>query len=224
MYKTNRQDVPIDIIPCLPPGLSFLRIAHVLPQLGLVNIYLNDRPVIRANYLDFSPYFPIVPGIYDFRFYSPQNNTLLFEIDDLEVPTDQISTLVVTGDLENLGVVQVLSDINQRVDADETKIRIFNLTLDKLAFNINSSNYNNSGELQERSGTNYLEIPPGEARLQVQRPNGNIQSLNLTLNPGRIYTIYVAESLDPTSPSYELGNILQFIQVVDGNTILHKCI
>jgi hypothetical protein len=224
MYKNNRQNVPLDIIPCLPPGFSYLRIAHILPQLGLVSVYLNDRPVIFANYLDFSPYFPVVPGIYDFSFYSPSNNTLLFEIKNLEVPTDQLSTLVVTGSLENLRVLQVIDDINQKVDADETKVRIYNLTLDKIAYNIASSNYNNSGELLYRSGTNYLEIPPGVGKLQIQLPNGNTQSLNINLNPGRIYTIYVAESLDPTSPSYELANILQFIQVVDGNTVLTKCI
>ena len=224
MYKNNRQEVPLNIIPCLPPGSSFLRVANILPQLGLVNVYLNDRPVITANYLDFSPYFPVVPGIYNFRFYSPLDNTLLFEIRDLEVPTDQLSTLVVTGSLENLQVLQVIDDINQRVNADETKIRIFNLTTDKIAYNISSTGYNRSGELLYRSGTDYLEITPGEGKLQVQLPNGNIQALNLSLNPGRIYTIYIAESLDPTSPSYELGNILQFIMVVDGNTTLHKCI
>jgi len=224
MYKNNRQDVPLDIIPCLPPGFSFLRVAHILPQLGLVNVYLNDRIVIRANYMDFSPYFPVLPGIYDFKFYSVLDNTLLFEINDLEVPPNQLSTLVVTGSLENLQVLQVIDDINENVELDETKIRIYNLTLGKIAYGISSSSYNNAGELLHGSGTDYLDIPPGESRLQVQLPNGNTQALNLSLKPGRIYTVYIAESLDPTSPLYMLGNILQFIQVVDGNTILNKCI
>jgi hypothetical protein len=224
MYKNHRQDVPMDIIPCLSAGFTFLRVAHILPQLGLVSVYLNDKPIILANYLDFSPYFPVIPGVYDFKFYSPLNNTLLFEIKNLEVPPNQLSTLVVTGSLENLRVLEVIDDINERVDADETKVRIFNLTTDKIAYNISVNSYNDSGELLYRSGTDYLEAPPGEAVLQVQLPNGKAQTVNLDLNPGRIYTIYVAESLDPTSPAYKLGNILQFIQVVDGNTALIKCI
>jgi hypothetical protein len=224
MYKNHRQDVPIDVIPCLAPGFTFLRIAHILPQLGLVSVYLNDKPIILANYLDFSPYFPVIPGVYNFRFYSPLNNTLLFEIKNLEVPANQLSTLVVTGNLENLRVLEVIDDINEKVDADETKVRVFNLTTDKIAYNISLNNYNNSGELLYRSGTNYVKTSPGEAVLQVQLPNGKTQTINLDLNPGRIYTIYVAESLDPTSPSYKLGNILQFILVVDGNTAIIKCI
>lgn len=224
MYKNHRQDVPIDIIPCLSPGFTFLRIAHILPQLGLVSVYLNDKPIILANYLDFSPYFPVIPGVYNFRFHSPLNNTLLFEIKNLEVPPNQLSTLVVTGSMENLSVLQVIDDINEKVDADETKVRVFNLTTDKIVYNISSNSYSDSGELLYRSGTNYFKAHPGEGVLEVQLPNGKSQTVNLELNPGRIYTIYVAESVDPTSPAYKLGNILQFIHVVDGNTALIKCI
>lgn len=222
--QKNRQIVPLDIIPCLPPGFSFLRISHLLPQLGLVSVYLNDRPIIQLNYKDFSSYFPVVPGTYNFRFYSTKDNTLLFEIKDLEVPTNQLFTIVITGSLQNLQSLLVTDDINQRVDSDETKVRIYNLTLSKISASISSSAYNKYGELLQETGTSYLDIVPGVASLQVQLPNGNTQTTNLNLSPGRIYTIYIAESLDPTSPFYKQGNILQFIQVVDGNTLLVKCI
>ena len=221
MNINNRQDIPLEIIPCLTTGFSFLRLAHILPQLGIVSVYLNDIEVMLENYLDFSPYFPVVPGNYNLRFYSPLDNTLLFEIKNIEIQPNQLSTFVITGSKENPQAFQIIDDINERVKIDETKLRIFNITSDKITFNISSGTYNNSGEVLYGSSTNYLQIPPDECRTEITLPDNTTQGANVMLNPGRIYTMYIAQNLDTTTQQKEL---LKFILVVDGNTAINKCI
>jgi len=109
---------------------------------------------------------------------------------------------------------------------DQTKFRIFNLDSFAITFDIALPTGLVSTALSSGSGTSYTRIVPGSYRLHVHshNPITPTKSVIIPFNPGRIYTIYIVPSIDPSSSIYNQANIPQVIMVIDGNTCFNKCI
>jgi len=215
----NRQYAYEDLGPCLIPRYSFVRVFNSIAQCPGVDIYKDDGLLIATNvgYRVITPYFPVRGGVYNIKIYlAGSKDTLLSEINELQIIGEQIITFVISGTLENMDITVVIDDINQNVFPDRAKTRVADFTLKTLSFTMTSGPNRFTGELNINQNSEYiLEIVP------YQRNNSI--SVRVNISPGRIYTFYILESVPPTSPFYEEGNIYQVIQVVDGNTYFEKC-
>lgn len=211
------------IIPCLIPQYSFIRFFNSMPESPAIDIYVNDQLLIASNtYKGITPYFPALAGVYNIQVYlTGTKDTPIIEIKEVQIYQGQIITLVIAGTITNIEIVTAVDDINQTIKPDESMVRIFNLTHDFLTYSIGSMIY--SG-LVSYKGTGYIKMSPGPYTLEVRPPHrSHIIAVKVSLTPGKIYTIYILESVRPDSPQYQSANIYQILQVVDGNTILKKC-
>ena len=144
------------------------------------------------------------------------------EFTEVELYGEQILTFAITGTVDDMQLVTIIDDINIKINPDEAMVRIFNLTHDVLTYDI--VNYIFSS-LSSNEGTEYTKINPGRYLLEIRPPHRSHKiAINITIKPGKIYTIYILESMPPNSPQYQYANIYQVIQVVDGNTVFKKCI
>jgi hypothetical protein len=211
------------IIPCLIPNYSFIRLFNSMPESPALDIYINDEFIIARNiaYKGITPYFTVESGVYNIQIYlTGTKDNPIIELKQVQIYQDQILTLLLVGTANNIELVTAVDDINQTVNPDESMIRIFNLTRDYLTYSIGSIY---SG-LSSKTGTEYISISPGAYKLEINPPHRSHKiSITVIINPGKIYTIYILESVPPDSPQYEFSNIYQILQVVDGNTLLKKC-
>jgi hypothetical protein len=219
----NRQIIYELLNPCLDEQASMARVFNAAPGLSSMDLYINDLPRIwNVEYKEISNYIPTRPGPRNTKLYQTQTNDLLLELPNIDVPSGQIITAAVFGSSNNLQYMPIVDDINETIKPDKTKLRFYNLDAFDVAFSFTSSIGSTSRSLASGIGTEYIQVNPGEYRLQIRSTN----PINMTLNlkPGRIYTIYIIGSVSPDSPSYSHLNIPQVILSVDGNTLFNKCI
>lgn len=211
--------------PCVDDQACIARAFNALPGLSAIDIYSNDSPRIEnLQYRHISNYMPSRLSQGNLQIYNSKNNELLLEIPDYKLPNGQIITCAAFGSVNNIKFIQIIDDINETVMPDETKIRCYNLDGSLIKFSV-TQNISISRTLDSGKGTEYTKISPGEYRLEFGSPNQNIPSknINITFNPGRIYTLYFVGSVSPDSKNYAQLNIPQLVLTVDGNTLFSKC-
>ena len=93
-----------------------------------------------------------------------------------------------------------------------------------MEFTLSSPSGSSTIALDSGSGSNYTQIDPGSYSLALTIPGQRPKTINIIFNPGRIYTVYIINSISPDTPGYDQANIPQVILVVDGNTIFTKCV
>ena len=228
MFYNPRQVIHELINPCTPPQYSFIRGLQGIPELPPVDVYVNG--MLRAKnlgYKDLTPYMPSGSEKNDVQiFLAGTKEKPLLDIKELPSQRGQIITFVILGSVEDIKLLPIVDDINEKIMPDETKIRFYNLDSSNISFDMTMANGSISKSLGFAEGTEYTEINPGDHRFEVRSSNPNIRpiTMNITLKPGRIYTVYITGSVDPHSPKYAQGNIPQIILAVDGNTTLTKCL
>lgn len=173
--------------------------------------------------MQLTDYIPTVPGNRNVKIYSSQNNTLLLEIPTIEIPFGQIMTGAFYGMPNGLRFLSITDDINETVMPDETKVRFYNLNAYAITFTLTPTVGLESRALASGEGTSYSRINPGEYNLQITFSNQRPKNVKIRFNPGRIYTLYIISSINPSSPDYLQSNIPQIVLVVDGNTLYDKC-
>ena len=196
-----------------------VRTLNAIPGSGSIDLLVNNVPfLLGLEFMELSIYRPALPLVGDVTYYPSGNrDNLLLELKNYELLGGQIMTFALTDFSKGMEVVPIVDDINQRVAPDETKVRVYNLDATNLAFTLGTLSRN----LLPGTGTEYIGINPGRYKLNVKTTSQ--KSMNINLNPGRIYTIYILGSINAKSPSYKTGNIPQVILAVDGNTVFDKC-
>ena len=219
----HRELIDESIIPCLIHNYSFIRLFNSMPESPALDIYINDEFIIARNiaYKGITPYFPLQSGVYNIQIYlTGTKDNPIVELKQVQIYQDQIITVLIVGTADNLELVTAVDDINQTIKPDESMVRIFNLTHDYLTYGIG----NIYSGLLSNKGTEYIKMSSGDYKLEIRPPHRSHKiSITVSINPGKIYTIYVLESVPPNSPEYKFYNIYQILQVVDGNTVLKKC-
>ena len=228
MYSC-RQMITYELkVPCITPESSLIRGFQALPELPSVDVYLNDIWVGRNfQYKDMSPYNASCFTSCNFKIFPAGNrNQMLADIKNIRVPLGQIITFVITGSIDNINMFPIIDNINESITPDQTKIRFYNLDNSVISFQMSLPDGSINNSLSYLKGTGYNLINPGSHRFQLTSDNPNLQpiDINIDLNPGRIYTLYVVGSMNPNSPGYKTGNIPQIILSVDGNTLYKKCV
>jgi len=186
--------------------------------------------IIARNfkYKDMTQYMPTCPENYHVQFFwAGTKDNPIVDIKGITIPQGQVITLALSGSIQDIKAIPIIDDINETIMPDQTKIRFYNLDNSTISFDMamaNKSSISRSLSFGER--TNYNLISPGEYRFELRSSISNIKPLNINidLKSGRIYTLYITGSIDPSSSAYSMGNIPQIILSVDGNTLLKKCI
>lgn len=214
--------------PCVTPICALIRGFQSLPELPPVDVYVNDIMVSRNfQYKDMAQYKTSCFEVYNVKIFpTGTKDKPLADINNIKTPVGQILTFAITGSVEDINIIPIIDDINERIRPDETKIRFYNLDNSVISFEMSLPQGSISQSLSYLQSTNYNLINSGRHRFQVSSSNPNVRpiDINIDLKPGRIYTLYITGSMDPNSPGYKTGNIPQIILAVDGNTLYNKCL
>ncbi len=206
MYNQNR----------VAPMSSYIRILHASPDAPGVDIYVNENLIARdVIYKEFSPYIPIVGGLYNVKVY-PTGTKIKPVIDtNVNIPPSSIFTVAATGKLADIGLTLVPEPPIKRLP-NETFLRFVHLSPEAPNVDITSNNTKLFSDIEYKEIAPYIPIKPGKYELQIMTVGTNNIILtvpNINLKPGKIYTVYFV-GLTTGEPS------LQVLIPLDGSTYL----
>lgn len=229
MHKINRQVTHDNIIPCVDDQYSFIRLFHSRPDMPSVDVYVDGALRFRnIPYLGLSYYIPSRVATRNIQVYEYGTKNLLLEVPEFEITGGQIFTFTIDRVGENLEVLAIRDDINEKVYPDETKVRFVNLTGEELTVDMT---YIRGGIpkiieiIPPANVSNYVKTREGSYTIQAgtNKPGAYNPRARIALPIGKLTTIYIVGSLDPTSKLFQEGGSAQFVIIVDGNTAFTIC-
>jgi Domain of unknown function (DUF4397) len=216
--------------PCVNPNFSFVRVFNAITEPIKLNVYIDDVEIARnLEYKDFSNYVPIPKGDRNIKIYSDQQpDSPLIELNNVDIPTNQIATLVTWKVGESLQTMILIDDVTQQLYRDKTVFRIVNVSTDNLSINITSpdAQYNVNRNLRHGEYDGYLTRNPGLYTFVFTLSSQEQSELiRRTLNnrAERIYTEYIVGTMDTNSVAHQEGYYLEFVLSIDGNIIIKQC-
>lgn len=199
------------------PMSSYIRMLHSSPDAPGVDIYVNENLIARnLIYKEFSPYIPIVGGLYNVKVY-PTGTKISPVIDtNINIPQSSIFTIAVTGRLAEIGLTLVPEPPIKRLPS-ETFIRFVHLSPDAPNVDITLPDGTKLfSDIEYKEIPSYIPIKPGRYELQARKYGTNEVILtvpNINLGPGKIYTMYLVGLTTEKPP-------LQLLIPLDGSTYL----
>jgi hypothetical protein len=229
MFYKHRQFTDSELPPCLTSQYSFIRVFNSLIRPEALDVYMNNDFLLAKDLkaVQTSSYVPGSGGKYSIQVYltNTKDNPIL-EVDDVEIIGGQLMTLAITGDLNNLKLVPIIDNVEQEPKPNKSVVRFYNLTPDSLIFLMVSNGYKLARKVESISGNEYMEILTGTYQVSVFSSDeiGQILNTDIKMNGDKIYTLYCVGTSNPELKKLGLGYNFQIIQVLDGNTIIKKCI
>jgi hypothetical protein len=228
MFYNHRQFIDTSLIPCLNSQYSFIRIFNSLVKSEALDVYINNEFLLAKDLksAQIGPYMPGRSGKYSIQVYltNTKDNPLL-EVNDIEIIGNELMTITITGNLNNLKLASIRDNIEQKPKPNKSVVRFYNLTPNPLIFLMSSNGYKLARNVESNSGNEYMEILKGTYQLGV-RPGdeiGQILNIKLKMDENKIYTIYCTGTSNPELKKLTLGYNFQIVQVIDGNTVIEKC-
>ena len=190
---------------------SLLRVFHAAPDVGNVDVYVNNQKVFsNLAFGDFTKYVYLDEGQYNVSVYpaGKKDNPAINQI--VDVPSQQMFTIAATGNANDLGLLVIPDKLSKSPSQSYSSVRIIHLSPNAPGVDVSVDGDIIFENIEFREGTDYVDLNPGTYNVNIllNSDKSVALSLKVTLNPNKIYTIYV------------IGNPpnLQAIQVVDGNT------
>ena len=229
MFKINRQVTHDNVIPCVDDQYSFVRLFHSIPDMPSVDVYVDGALRFRnIPYLGLSYYIPSRVATRNIRVYETGTQNLLLEVPEYQVIGGQIFTFTLNRVGENLNILGVTDDINQKVYPDETKVRFINLTGEFI--NVEITHIRElippiRVPLEHAGVSDYIEAMAGSYKIYAttNKQGSYNPTARIALPVGKLTSIYLVGSLDPASKLFQEGGSAQFVIIVDGNTIFTIC-
>lgn len=177
-----------------PDVNSSIRILHAIPNAPNVDVYANGNLIVsNLSFSSISKYLELAPGTYELQLYrSGFYDTPLATSSVQLAPSVNYTVSAVT--LNGIFLFK-LRDAAIAVSPDSTYIRFMNLSKTAPLLNLNLPNGTqlfNSVEYLETTG--YYTTSPGIYNFVVEISGGTVVNKNiknLTLEGGKLYTIYV---------------------------------
>jgi len=228
MFYNHRQIGDSQLPACLTSKYSFIRVFNSLIKPEALDVYMNNEFLLAKDLkaLQTSSYVPGSGGKYSIQVYlSNTKDNPLLEVDDMEIIEGQLMTIAITGDLNNLKLVPIIDDVEQKPIPNKSVVRFYNLTTDSLIFLMVSGGYKLARKVESMSGNEYMEVLAETYQVGVLPADGigQILSTDLKMNADKIYTLYCVGTSNPELKKLGLGYNFKIVQVVDGNTIIKKC-
>lgn len=202
----------------IPTINSFIRVLHALPEVGTVDVYVNDNLAFQnLAYKRVSKYLPIGPGTNRIQVTMAGDPGTTVIDTEIDIPPSEVLTLAITGSLEKVSILPIIQNISP-LEPQETRVRFAHLAKDAPGLDVVLNEdpiFNNVGYKQV---TDYMAISPGSYNLQV-KPAGKEEPLataeDVVFKTGQAYTIY-GVGLVEGSPSLEIIFLEESLPVVKG--------
>lgn len=199
------------------PMSSYIRILHSSPDAPGVDIYVNENLIARnLIYKEFSPYIPIVGGLYNVRAYPTGTKTNPVIDQNINIPPSSIFTIAVTGRLAEIGLTLVPEPPIKRLPS-ETFIRFVHLSPDAPHVDVTLPDGTRLfSDIEYKEIPSYIPIKPGRYELQARKYGTDEVILtvpNINFGSGKIYTMYLVGLTTEKPP-------LQLLIPLDGSTYL----
>lgn len=190
---------------------SLVRVFHAAPQAPNVDVYVNDQMVFsNLAFGDFTRYVYLDEGEYNVSVYLAGQKDRPVINQMVDVPSQQIFTIAATGNLDNLGLLVIPDKVSKSPSQNYSSVRVIHLSPNAPGVDILVDGDTLFEDISFGEGTDYVDLNPGTYNVNVvlNTDKSVVLPLKVTLNPDKIYTIYI------------IGNppTLQAVQVVDGNT------
>ena len=190
---------------------SLVRVFHTAPQAPNVDVYVNDQMVFsNLAFGDFTRYVYLDEGEYNVSVYLAGQKDRPVINQMVDIPSQQIFTVAATGNLDNLGLLVIPDKVSKSPSQNYSSVRVIHLSPNAPGVDILVDGDTLFEDISFGEGTDYVDLNPGTYNVNVvlNTDKSVLLPLKVTLNPDKIYTIYIIGNL-PT---------LQAVQVVDGNT------
>lgn len=185
---------------------SNIRVLHAVPNAPAIDVYANDRIIIRnLPYKEISSYIPVPSGNTNIKIYPTGATTNPLIDTNVYMPENSFYTLAVIGELPNIS----LYPIQEPTSANKSGlscVRFIHLSPNAPAVDIKLSDdsvvFSN---VPYKSIANYTCVPSGTYTFRVNPAGTNNVVLtipNIKLNPNTLYTVY-AVGLVGESPNLE---------------------
>lgn len=199
------------------PNTSYIRVFHAAPESPRVDVYSNGRLIAKnISYRNFSVYLPIMPGINNIKVFVAGKVTNPIINYNFNVPNEQIFTLAVIGEGNNVSLLPI---VEPRMTRTPGKVYVRFAHLSPNTPNVNftlTSGTTLFKDIQYKEVSEYASVNPGTYNFEIRAVSNNERILyipNIRLIPNRIYTIYAVGLSGGTPP-------LQVVIPLDGNTYL----
>lgn len=199
------------------PMSSYIRVLHASPDAPGVDVYVNENLIARdVTYKEFTPYIPIVGGLYNIKVYPTGTKTNPVINTNVNIPPSSIFTVAAAGKLANIGLTLVPEPPVERLPG-EVHVRFVHLSPDAPHVDITQPNGTVLfRDIEYKEISPYIHVRPGRYVIQARvagTSNVILTVPNINLRPNRIYTIY-AVGLAAGNPP------LQVLIPLDGSTYL----
>lgn len=175
-------------------SMSYVRVIHTVPDAPNVDIYANDKLIVRnLAYSNYTDYMPIPEGMYRISLYvtGSKNSPVLTNM--LNVNGDSELTVAAAGTLDTIEFLAI-SDANKQMERNKAMVRFLHLSPNAPAVDITLPDgtiiFSN---VSFKHITNYLAVSPMDYTLQVRVAGTNTVVLtvpNINLDADEYYTVY----------------------------------
>jgi hypothetical protein len=187
-------------------SLSYVRVLHAVPDAPNVDIYADDKLIVRnLSYGSYTDYLPIPEGMYKISLYvtGTTNSPVLSNM--LNVKRNTELTVAAVGTLNTIGFLSI-TDANTQRERNKALVRFMHLSPNAPAVDITLPDgtviFRN---VSFKHITNYIAVDPMNYTLQVRVAGTNNIVLtvpNVDLAANEYYTVY-AIGLAGESPELE---------------------
>jgi hypothetical protein len=198
---------------------SYVRVLHASPNAPPVDIYANEKRLVRNfPYKEFSEYLPVPPGNYNIRVY-PAGKRINPLIDtSIRIMPATVVTLAAIGLLPNISLFPIFEPIVPRVPG-RACIRVVHLSPDTPAIDLTRMDgriiFSN---VKYKGITDYVCISSGGFGLQLRLAGTDQVILTdpyIRLMPNKHYSIFVVGTSKGTEP-------LQILIALDGSSYIPR--
>ncbi|MFD3158418.1 DUF4397 domain-containing protein [Haloimpatiens sp. FM7330] len=202
----------------MEPSITYVRILHASPDAPPVDIYINNKLVVRRlSYKNFTEYLPLPSKIYNIKVFptgttdNPVINTNVF------LPEEKIFTAAAIGPVEDISL-KLIPEPRKPINPNKVMVRFIHLSPDAPPVDITLPDGTKIfDDVEYKEVTDYIEVDPGVYKIQAKIAGTDDVVLTVPrihLKPNKFYSIYAVGFADGKPP-------LQVLIPLDGNTYLN---
>ena len=191
---------------------SLVRVFHAAPQAPNVDVYVNDQMVFsNLAFGDFTRYVYLDEGEYNVSVYLAGQKDRPVINQMVDVPSQQIFTIAATGNLDNLGLLVIPDKVSKSPSQNYSSVRVIHLSPNAPGVDILVDGDTLFEDISFGEGTDYVDLNPGTYNVNVvlNTDKSVVLPLKVTLNPDKIYTIYIIGN----PPTLQAVQVLSLIHI-----------
>lgn len=185
---------------------SYIRIFNASPNAPAVDIYANDKLIVKdLAYKEFSQYLPVPPSNYNITVYPSGQTTNPVINTNVNIPLNTVFNLAIIGTFPDISLYAIQEPTTAQ-NFGRSCVRFVNLSPNAPALNIGLSDGTKVfHDVSYKGITDYACIPAGTYTFIIS-PAGTDNVVltvpNVKLDPNNYYTIYAVGQVGK-SPAFE---------------------